>query len=547
MFLQKKFNIRYIKKYVIAFILLFVYMFMQMIIIYADNTSWADKDLNEWHEAGLINKVNFRPSDKITRAEIASFINKMQEYTEKSSNIKNYLDVQFNDSCYQDMAIALGNEYMSGVSNTLMNPKGHVTREQAMVMISKIALLKSDNVGYLKARDANAVSGWAKEGVSTSINNGFVLGYEGNIFPKKELTRAEAVIMLNRKRTDTRVFGLRGIYDLYGTIVRKIEIKSGGITLKNAKVIDDLIIDAEVGDGEVYLENVSIENNVFAYGGGEASLYFTDIDVKKDLEVLKKDGKIKIVSKGNSNIPKCVLKSGASLINEVGNATNIKSVELSSDMLNKQEVKLDGSFDKLTNNKEGAVVKANGSIGKLVINAAMTIEGDVEIKEVIVKKGVKASVKSKNGKVIKLDSNTKSLNYISKKQKYKSSSSGSSSSSKSKKSHSSSSGSSSSSSSSSTTSGSTKTTTTTTGSSTTTGTVTNKVRVIYHSNYGAGEIKTYEMNKNSLHFIGTYELTPRAGKRFKNWNTKADGTGTNYNVGKLLRIKHDLNLYAVWQ
>jgi uncharacterized repeat protein (TIGR02543 family) len=37
------------------------------------------------------------------------------------------------------------------------------------------------------------------------------------------------------------------------------------------------------------------------------------------------------------------------------------------------------------------------------------------------------------------------------------------------------------------------------------------------------------------------------GYTFKNWNTRADGTGTSYPDGASVALEHDITLYAQWQ
>lgn len=36
-------------------------------------------------------------------------------------------------------------------------------------------------------------------------------------------------------------------------------------------------------------------------------------------------------------------------------------------------------------------------------------------------------------------------------------------------------------------------------------------------------------------------------KRIRNWNTKSDGSGTQYNLGMSMTINQDLELYAIWE
>ena len=73
----------------------------------------------------------------------------------------------------------------------------------------------------------------------------------------------------------------------------------------------------------------------------------------------------------------------------------------------------------------------------------------------------------------------------------------------------------------------------------------NKYTVSYDANGGSGapadQTKTYGVNLT----LSSTKPT-RTGYTFVKWNTKADGTGTNYNSGSQYTGNSNLNLYAVW-
>ena len=54
---------------------------------------------------------------------------------------------------------------------------------------------------------------------------------------------------------------------------------------------------------------------------------------------------------------------------------------------------------------------------------------------------------------------------------------------------------------------------------------------------------TYTVLNNSDSKLG---FTAPAGKTFSKWNTKADGTGTDYAAAATYSVTADLKLYAVW-
>ncbi|MDR0381143.1 MAG: InlB B-repeat-containing protein, partial [Oscillospiraceae bacterium] len=74
-------------------------------------------------------------------------------------------------------------------------------------------------------------------------------------------------------------------------------------------------------------------------------------------------------------------------------------------------------------------------------------------------------------------------------------------------------------------------------------------QVIYHANGGTGDLPTEE------HFAGTVvtlptadALTPPEGKRFKEWNTRSNGTGAAYAAGAPLTVAGaNIELFAIWE
>lgn len=76
----------------------------------------------------------------------------------------------------------------------------------------------------------------------------------------------------------------------------------------------------------------------------------------------------------------------------------------------------------------------------------------------------------------------------------------------------------------------------------------NHYNVTYNKNGGSGsaplDSTDYIYNQNAT-ILGNGSLS-RVGYTFAGWNTKTDGTGTNYIAGNLVSITNNLTLYAKW-
>ena len=75
-----------------------------------------------------------------------------------------------------------------------------------------------------------------------------------------------------------------------------------------------------------------------------------------------------------------------------------------------------------------------------------------------------------------------------------------------------------------------------------------KIKVNYYANNGTTTKKTVEVIKSES-FILSPNTYKKTGYTFKNWNTKADGTGESYNnqVTITSGFDSDVNLYAQWE
>ena len=73
-----------------------------------------------------------------------------------------------------------------------------------------------------------------------------------------------------------------------------------------------------------------------------------------------------------------------------------------------------------------------------------------------------------------------------------------------------------------------------------------KYDVIFNSNGGIGTMdnQQYAFDDNKALNLNTFT---RTGYIFKEWNTKADGSGTTYEAGKVISINKELVLYAQWE
>ena len=171
------------------------------------NGHWASAAMQEFIDAGYIKGSGgkYKPDGNMSRAQFSAIVNRMMGYSAESRDVSKFKDIR-TDSWYRsDLAKALAAGYMSGTSADTMSPEASVTREQAFVMLARILKLSATESEADKTlssyKDAGSVAPWAKNSVAALVKAGYVSGdNNGNINPKKSLTRAEGVTVLHRSR-----------------------------------------------------------------------------------------------------------------------------------------------------------------------------------------------------------------------------------------------------------------------------------------------------------------------------------------------------------
>lgn len=266
---------------------------------YADNKHWANDVIEEWKAKKYLQgdkDGNVFPDKNLSRAEFAAMMNRVNGYTEKTEKIKEYKDVKESDWYYNDFSIAIKKGYISGTSKDTVSPKKELTRQEAIAIIDRIANQNS-KFNLKDVKDKMDIAPWAIKSMQNMIGNGFVTGYEGKVNPKKVMTKAEAIILLNSYKEDNRTLYFKGTYNLGN--VNKITVLSPDIKIVDTKAKEIVIAKDVKGKVElVNTETLSIKNE-----SKDAKV------MKDDKEVVIKDNKI-VVDKKEKQIKDQEYKDG---------------------------------------------------------------------------------------------------------------------------------------------------------------------------------------------------------------------------------------------
>lgn len=230
---------------------------------------WSTPALTNAVENGLLVGANgkINGSSFITRAEISAIINRAFG-AKKTTSISNYNDVPSNAWYHNDMAKAVHMGTFVG-SGGYLNPEDQITREEVFSVIARAFLLDSTDTSQLsKFNDGSNVSDWAKSSVAVLVEKGYINGYNGNINPKSNITRAEFAQIM---------YMVAGSYisssgEYSNNIKGNLVVSSDNVVLKNATIEGDLIIADGVDTGKIDLNSISVKGRIVIRGGSNINI-----------------------------------------------------------------------------------------------------------------------------------------------------------------------------------------------------------------------------------------------------------------------------------
>ncbi len=177
--------------------------------------SWAADSVDFLYYEGIAQGSNgkYNPATNITRGDFMLMLYRaFLEDDYKNYNVtSNFPDVVKGTTTYsQETYQAVGVAKYLGIAqgtNGKYNPKAYITREEAMTLIYRTL----DEVDYAMSykssnktsdfKDYSSVASYAKTAISDLIEHGVVVGNNGKINPKSNITRAEMAVILHRVLT----------------------------------------------------------------------------------------------------------------------------------------------------------------------------------------------------------------------------------------------------------------------------------------------------------------------------------------------------------
>lgn len=176
------------------------------------------------------------------------------------------------------------------------------------------------------------------------------------------------------------------------TIKESVTIKADGVTLRNTHITGNLTIAEEVGDGDVILNNVTVDGETFIRGGGMDSIHINGGSYSKITIEKTATGEVRVVATGIDGLD-IVIAAGA--VNE--------------------EVILEGAFDTVQIDAPGVIVSTSGAttIKKMIVSetaagSRVVINTNASVTKMII--NAQTDIRGQ-GQIVKADINADNVTY----------------------------------------------------------------------------------------------------------------------------------------
>ncbi|SEN14527.1 S-layer homology domain-containing protein [Paenibacillus sp. OV219] len=350
--------------------------------------NWAETKIKSWIEKGLINGYSdgsFKPDKSISRGELMALINRAFGFTQVSDI--QFKDLKNKDWKYEVVQKAVNAGYIHGYADSTIRFDRTITREETAVIVAKLLKLDNKADGTSVFFDKDQIAEWSKGAVGAIASLSLLQGIADQAFqPKKQLTRAEAVVLLDRALTQTTQNATTTTYNTAGTygpasgsetIKGNVVIATTGVSLQNVIIEGDLLLAEGIGEGDVFLNNVTVKGTTTVKGGGVNSIHIKD-SILVTVFVDKATGQIRIVAEGSTSIKEVTLQSGAKLESNTDKGTGFDIVNLSNLLPNDSVVTLKGTFDEINVSSSTMTIDMlEGSVNDFNVNQESE---DVELK-----------------------------------------------------------------------------------------------------------------------------------------------------------------------
>ncbi|WP_449009136.1 S-layer homology domain-containing protein [Paenibacillus taichungensis] len=164
---------------------------------------WAEHTLSKWLSEGLIkgySDQSLKPNNVITRGEFMALVNRQFDFNEVEEI--HFTDLLSSNWSYLEVQKAVKAGYIQGYKDQTIRTSKPISRQEAAVIVAGLLKLPSNEKATLAFKDSSEFVYWSKGAIGASFSKKIIAGYTNGTFrPVSPITRAEAVVMLDKAKT----------------------------------------------------------------------------------------------------------------------------------------------------------------------------------------------------------------------------------------------------------------------------------------------------------------------------------------------------------
>lgn len=164
---------------------------------------WAKDTIQEWFDNEKIlgyEDGSFKPENSIKRVEFMTMVNSAYDFEELAEI--NYIDADSEEWYYDEVQKAVEAGYIVGDDEDTVRPTDEITRQEVAVIITRLNELEQ-NTDVSMFADKDDIADWAVGYVGAVAEAKYMIGDDDNNYcPTDDITRAEALVTLDRAIKD---------------------------------------------------------------------------------------------------------------------------------------------------------------------------------------------------------------------------------------------------------------------------------------------------------------------------------------------------------
>lgn len=259
----------------------------------------------------------------------------------------------FNENfTFENIYIATGNQFADALTGAVLAAK----KNSPLILVNQD--LPVDTAEYLKKKVTIATKpiGIGGQTTTPSLIMTKILFFKENI-------------NVSEKYDNAGTYGPEtGNTIIQGNVI----ISAADVTLRNTIIEGDLLLGQSIGDGNVYLKDVTVKGQTVINGGGPNSIIMYNFNGQKVVISVPDGSNVRLVAQGTTSIDDVSIQSNGSLEESDLTGNGFVNVEIPEGA----EVTLTGSFNEVSVNASGAnVTVAGGSISIMNIEETATGTG----------------------------------------------------------------------------------------------------------------------------------------------------------------------------